>query len=105
MAEEPLGENYQLPIEWYVPDDLVSRYVTNMLVQQTAHEFIISFFESYPPVVLGSPEEQREKLKSLSSARATCVARMIVAVERMPEIVQVLHEALARYSSQTKKPE
>jgi hypothetical protein len=105
MADEVSGGNFELPIEWYIPDDLVSQYATNIVVQQTPHEFIISFFESYPPIVLGSPEEQREKLKSIPSVRATCVARVVVAAERMPEIVKLLRETLARYSSQTKKPE
>jgi hypothetical protein len=46
MAGEVSGENFELPIEWYIPDDLVSQYATHIVVQQTPQEFIISFFES-----------------------------------------------------------
>ena len=105
MAEEAPKENHELPIEWYIPDDMASQYATNMLVQMTSHEFIISFFQLYPPPVLGSPEEQKAKLAAMASVRATCVSRVIVAAERMPEFVRVLQETLARYTSTKEKSE
>lgn len=105
MAEEAPQERLELPIEWYIPNDMVSQYATNMLVQTNPHEFIISFFQLYPPPVLGSPEEQQAKLAAMTSVRATCISRVVVAAERMPEFVKVLQETLARYSSTREKSE
>jgi hypothetical protein len=105
MAEDTSAEHHELPVEWYIPDDMVSQYATNMLVQMNPHEFIISFFQLYPPPVLGSPEEQKAKLAAMTSVRATCVSRVIVAAERMPEFVRVLQETLARYTSTREKSE
>jgi hypothetical protein len=99
MAEERSAEHHELPIEWYIPDDMVGQYATNMLVQMNPHEFIISFFQLYPPPVLGSPEEQKAKIAEMRSVRATCISRVIVAADRMPEFLRVLQETLARYTS------
>jgi len=33
MAEETSDETHELPIEWYIPDDMASQYTTNMIVR------------------------------------------------------------------------
>ncbi len=33
-----------LPIEWNYPENIVSKYATNLVVQHTEHEFIIILF-------------------------------------------------------------
>lgn len=88
-----------LPIEWHYPEGLVSRYATNIVVQHTDQEFIISFFEVLPPVVLGSPEEQKAKTEQIKSVRGECVARIIISVDRMPEFVEALQNNLEKYRS------
>lgn len=77
----------------------MSRYATHIVVQHTEHEFIISFFEVQPPVLLGMPEEIEARLEQIESIRADCVARVIVAAERMPEFVRVLQDNLDTYPS------
>ena len=59
----------ELPIEWHLPDQIVSRYATNMVVQFTENEFIVSFFETVPPLLLGSPDAIKEKVKEIKSVR------------------------------------
>jgi hypothetical protein len=81
-----------VPLEWDVPDDLVPRYATNFVVQATGHEFVISFFETMPPVILGSPEERLAKAQQLKSVRARCVARIVVSPSRMAELVNMLQD-------------
>ena len=102
MDEQEMGAPQHLPIEWHFPRDIVSRYATNMVVQHTEHEFIISFFEAYPPVLLGDAEEKKAALKQIESVPAICVARVIVAPERLAEFIQVLQDNLDKYSSRTK---
>jgi hypothetical protein len=98
MADEEKPEALELPIEWHLPESLITRFVTNMVVQYNGPEFIISFFETMPPVILGEITEEvaREKL---SSIRAECVARVVVATERMPAFVKALQTNLERHQS------
>jgi len=99
MNEQNLEGQIILPLEWHIPDGILSRYVTNIVVQHTEHEFIISFFEVRPPIVLGSDEEKEAQLKQIDSVRAECVARIVVAADRLPDFIRVLNENLATYRS------
>jgi len=98
MADPVESESLELPIEWYLPDSIVSRYATNMVVQRAEHEFIISFFEVKPPLILGeiSATNAREKI---GSVRAECIARVVIAKERMPKFVEALQTNLGQHLS------
>src|SRR5262245_22846071 len=93
MAEEPIAEK-TVPIEWKVPEDLVARYATNMVVQRSEHEFIISFFEAKPPIILGPTDRKSTRLESINSVEAVCVARIIVAPKRAEDFVRVLSQQI-----------
>jgi len=82
-----------LPINWYVPEYLKSKYATNIIVQATENEFIISFYELPPPIILNPVED----LKNLDSVTAECVARIIVAGNKMPEFLDVLTRQVKAY--------
>lgn len=84
----------RLPLEWYVPSDLVARYATNMVIQRAENEFIISFFEVKPPLILGTPESIAEQVEKMKSIRAVCVAQIIVAADKMPSFVDALQRNL-----------
>lgn len=99
--EQELSE-LEVPIEWHIPDSIVSQYATNMVVQHTEHEFIISFFDTRPPLIVGAPT--KEVLEKLRSVRAECVARIVVAHARMPDFVKALEinleKSLAKKAAQ-----
>jgi hypothetical protein len=97
MTDQELEGSYAVPIEWRIPRDIASRYATNMVVQHTEHEFVISFFEAYSPIVLGGPEERKAALEQIESVPAVCVARVIVAPKRLQEFIQVLQDNLDKY--------
>lgn len=92
----------ELPIEWNVPDNIVSRYATNLTIQRTENEYIISFFEIKQPIILGDPEKIVEKLKALKSVQAECVARIVVAANKMPSFVKALETSAKRYAENVK---
>lgn len=92
--EEEQPKELEIPIEWYVPDSIVSQYATNMVIQHFEHEFIISFFDTKPPLIVGVPS--KEVLESLKSIRAECVARIVVAAARMPGFVNALQTNLEK---------
>jgi hypothetical protein len=87
----------QIPLKWVIPEDVVARVATNMVAQHSNHEFIISFFEAYPPILLGGPEGAAKTLEATKYVEARCVARVVVAPERMAEFLKVLSENLANF--------
>jgi len=98
MADQEEKETLELPVEWHVPDTVISRFVTNMVVQHTEHEFLISFFEIKPPILF-TEESRREIQKIHASVRADCVARVVVAPERMGRFIEVLQENWEKYQN------
>jgi hypothetical protein len=95
--QEP--QQVAVPIDWHVPEDLACQYATNLVVQHTAHEFMISFFRLAPPLIVGTTEEQKAQLEQIGYVRADCVARLIIAPGRMPEFLQVLQANLEAYQA------
>lgn len=104
MAEKKI-EQIQIPIEWHIPEDLKSHYVTNLVVQHTDQEFIISFFEIEQPIVLGSPEEVKSKFKEIGKLRANCIARIIVTPKRMQDFINAMQTNFDRFPSTKKEKE
>jgi hypothetical protein len=68
-----------------------------MIVQHGENEFIISFFEAIPPVLLGTPEDRKSTLEQMGSVRADCVARIIVAANKMPTFIKALQQNMNSY--------
>jgi hypothetical protein len=85
-----------VPIEWCISDNIISRYATNMVIQKAEHEYILSFFETRPPILLGSPEEIKAQAQSIKSVKAECISRIIISEERMPEFVKVLQDNIVK---------
>ena len=88
-----------LPVDWYYPEGIQSRYANNMLAQAGAYEITLSFFEVQPPPLTGSPEENKEKLSKLSAIRAECVSKIVVPPELIPAIINVLQQELEKYQA------
>lgn len=81
----------EIPVQFNLPVDMPSVYATNMLVQVSDQEIILSFFEAQPPLVIGDTQESIELLKSVG-IRADCVAKVIVSPARFEGFVQVLSQ-------------
>lgn len=96
MPNKKQDQSQVLPVEWNVPEDMVARYATNMVVQRLENEFLISFFEIRPPIILGEPAEVIKKYQQMKSVTANCVARIIVAAEKMPSFVNALETSVKR---------
>lgn len=68
-----------------------------MLAQAGEHEFYVSFFETPPPVII-TPED----VNKLEGVRAECIARIVIAADRMAEFVKVLGRQLDTYNEKKK---
>ena len=82
---------------WEFPEDLVSGYATNILVQASDQEFYLSFFEAMPPIIL-SPEDAQ----NLEGVRAECIARIIISPDRMVKFVEVMQQQLDAFNQKQK---
>ena len=94
MSEEDKG--FGIPLEFEIPTDIPTLYATNITIQHTEHEYILSFYEIREPVLLGSREENLETLKKLGSVKARCIARIAVAPGRMPLFIKAIQDNMAR---------
>jgi hypothetical protein len=87
-----------MPIEWNIPDTIITRFASNMAVQHMEGCFKISFFEMKPAIHLvpPTPEQQQHAVK------ADCVASVIVTAEKFAIIVGILQKTLDKYHEKIK---
>jgi hypothetical protein len=90
-------QKIELPVELNIGENTPKGYATNLVVQHTEHEFILSFFEIPPPLLVGSPEQIEEQLKKVSSVRGECIAQITVAASRMAEFISTLQTNFENY--------
>ncbi len=96
QREQP-SQSVNIPVEWHIPDDIQSRYASNVFVQPGEYEIILSFFETQLPILTGSPDENLTRLKDLGAIRANCVSRVIIDPELIPRLIQALQAGLEGY--------
>ncbi len=78
-----------IPIVWSFPEESLSGYATNLLVQTGEQELYISFFETRPPILI-VPEDV-EKVENIT---AECIAQIIVTPERLAKFIEALQQQL-----------
>lgn len=98
--EQQQSDGITLRVNWHFPEGLQSRYGNNVLVQAGQSEFTISFFEMQLPILLGSPEENKAKLKEMESIQAECVSKVIIPPRLVKGLIDALQIELDKFSSQ-----
>lgn len=96
-TNKPAAEEREISLVWNIPEDLISGYATNILVQIGEHEFFVSFFETLPPVVL-KPQD----VEKLENVNAECFARVVIAPDRMQSFIDVLQRQLDLFNEKKK---
>ena len=85
-------------IERIYPQDLQSHFVSNIVVQHQPDIFILSFFEVWPPAIVGDTDEEKQKaLAAVERVEAKCVARLVFTPSTMREFVETMTESLQNY--------
>jgi hypothetical protein len=99
MAENEKGTFVkQIPLQREYPTDLQSNFVSNLVIQHQPHAFILSFFEVWPPPIVGeTDEEKREQVEQIESVKATCVARLVVTPDKMKDFLDTMQENYEQY--------
>lgn len=94
-SESVAGKSIE--IEWLRPEQLQTVYANNLIVQHTPSEFILSFFMVEPPLLTGTQEEKMRQLADIDAIPAYCVAKIVVAPDRLDVFVKALAENLQTY--------
>jgi hypothetical protein len=92
LPESPEGTRQEIRanLVFSVPEHMSGRYAHQMVVQTMESEVILSFFEVIPPLLLGTPEQQKELIEH--GIKAECVARIIVPKNRLPDFVKAMSD-------------
>lgn len=91
MAKKKV-EAIAIPIKWHIPNFIITRFASNMIVQTIENEFKISFFELKPEIHFASQKPPGE-------IEAECVASVIVTADRLPKFIEALQKHLNQYNS------
>ncbi len=90
----------KIRIERIYPDNLSSNFVSNLVVQHEQESFILSFFEVWPPAIVGDTDEEKQAaLDAIDHVNAKCVTRLIVTPQRMREFVKIMSDNLSSYEA------
>lgn len=93
-SEQIIPLQRSIPIKWIIPDSISTQHATNLLIQQKGTEFILLFFEIQQPLLIGTPEEQIEAYNKIEDVGATCIARIVVSIENLEEMLKSLTESI-----------
>jgi hypothetical protein len=103
--EQEQPEEIELPIDWHVPENIIGRYVDNVIVQPGTYGITLFFFETQIPPFVGPPEANRDYLLKKGSIRSECIGKMIVDPELMPDVIKALQTGLENYHKARKERE
>ncbi len=95
MADEP-AEVRQVPLEHHWGENTVTRFANEFSIQVGQGVCYLGFYEVNLPILMGSPEEISKKVESIKSLRAEGIVRVVVPLEKMPEIINAIQSALGR---------
>jgi hypothetical protein len=80
------------------PEPMQAVYANNLTIQHTPLEFLLSFYQVFPPPTIeGDPQDARKKIHEAGGVPAQCVARVAIPKEQMPVIVDALVGNLKKY--------
>ena len=107
MAEpEPL-EQISVRVAWVGVEEVPIVFVNQVAAQlDDRGEAIITFGQATPPLLLGTPEEQREQAAATPFVQVRPVARLSLSQPRLQDLIGVLSQTLenqARFQQQTKR--
>ncbi len=86
-----------IPLEYCWRDGVVTQFANQFTIQVTSDGVcFLGFFESLPPIVLGTPEEVAEKMGDLSSLIAEGVVRVAFPIAKMPEVLSAIASTMTQ---------
>lgn len=88
------------PLEWYIPEGLDVIWANNVVIQHHEQDFVLTFFQAFPPIFLGTSKEEIEAIKTV---RATAVARIALSPIQVERLISALQNNFAKWKKAQKK--
>ncbi len=101
QEQKPQKQEPGLPFEWLIPDCVPTHRVTNVVIETSGDEFILSFFEHRGPFITDA--SALKKAKELKAVKALCVARICITPERLERFVKAFNQQYHRYIESKKR--
>jgi len=92
-------DQIELPFFFLGSEDVPIVLSNLQVVQHVQQEFIITFGQFSPPVVLGTPEEQRAEIKSKPYLPVKTVSRVAMSPERVADLIDALQRNLDKWKA------
>jgi short-subunit dehydrogenase involved in D-alanine esterification of teichoic acids len=100
LPSQLIAVPHVLNINWKVPESIQTLHATNVIIQQRGTEFHLHFFEVIPPIVAGTPQEQAQAYQKMESVDGICVARIVLSLENMQNLIQSINESMNNFQEQ-----
>jgi hypothetical protein len=94
-------ESLQVPVVWTDVDETPILFANQFVSQFQPGEFVLTFGQVSPPVLLGSEEERREQALRLRWIPIKAIARVGLTRARMEELIGVLRDNLENHDRAT----
>jgi hypothetical protein len=82
------------PLKWEIPQDMPILWTNNFVIQHTENEFILTFFQVTPPILI---QPTREDIEAIESVPARAIARIALTPHAMAELLDVITENYERF--------
>ena len=93
MAEEPI----ELRLFVTGAEDVPITFSNLAIVQHEQQEFVLTFAQYSPPLILGDADSQRQQIESMPYLPVKVVSRIGMTAPRMAQLIQVLQENYNNY--------
>jgi len=86
-----------LRLRWEIPDDMDILWASNFSIQHSAREFVLTFFQVAPPLLI-EPTEEELKAIAVEGIRAKAVARIALTPAALQELIEVAEKNWASFA-------
>jgi hypothetical protein len=90
-------ETREVPIKWNIPDNIITRFANNVVIQKIENVFKISFFETKPDILLGNLQDTIS-----TEVQADCVASIVMTPDKLAKLTGILQTQLELYQAKNK---
>ncbi len=85
-----MSEQIELPLFFLGAEDTPIVFANLLVVQHQNKEFILTFAQYSPPLLMGSDEERVTQAKNMPYVPVKVIARIGMTPERMKEVIDTL---------------
>ena len=92
-----------LRLEFKYPENIESKFATEVMVQHQKDYVVLSFFEAIMPPLLGTTEDEKSKLlEKLDRVEAKCISRIILTPEKFKSTLHMMSSNLEKWEKSFK---